>query len=102
MNTLCNSCVQQDTCETAEILGGDNGFPITHCKGYLQFSESKPTNADRIRAMSDEELAEWLDATAFKATNLCWALMGDKTCNKACMECWFEWLRKECEDGNTR
>lgn len=51
------------------------------------------TNADRIRAMSDQELSDWL---------------GDKdTCPPGecthmhdgvdCPECWLDWLRQEAE-----
>lgn len=32
--------------------------------GFMEIAENKETNADRIRNMSDEELAEWL-------TNMC-------------------------------
>ena len=38
------------------------------------------TNADRIRAMSDEELAEWLDRYCFQYG-------------------WLEWLKQEVDDG---
>lgn len=40
-----------------------SGFSWKGCN-FLKIAEKKTTNADRIRNMSDEELAEWL-------TNIC-------------------------------
>ena len=63
--------------------------------------ESKPqTNADRIRAMSDEELAEYFPTHA----SLCPDLEENKTVckganfmanDKMCRKCWLDWLRQE-------
>ena len=57
---------------------------------YLDYPKPcKPiTNADRIRSMSDEELAEWLE-------------FRDDNCPRAgcykggCHECWLDWLKQE-------
>lgn len=51
-------------------------------------NERKPSNADRIRSMTDEELAkelEWIDDTAC-------AFNRPRT-----YEGWLEWLKKEAE-----
>ena len=62
--------------------------------------EAKPTtNADRIRNMTDEELADWL-----------WIRCGCSYClgfenrkcrlsrrDNACKEYWLEWLRQEAD-----
>ena len=58
----------------------------------------KPSNADRIRAMSDEELAEHI--LVIKATkDYC---NGDCNCliqkDKTCYKCRLEWLRKEADE----
>ena len=91
MATLCNSCESQDTCKIFEIMG--DGMPITHCKNYIQTRREtvrvKQTNADRIRSMSDEELAEfmqneWLDIAICNELNSA--------------EKWLAWLRKESND----
>ena len=42
------------------------------------FNRRKPTNADRIRAMSDEELAEWLEDHCYQYG-------------------WLDWLKQEVE-----
>lgn len=54
---------------TAGIHGCDNGKP------------KQKTNADRIRSMTDEELAEWL------------IMNGDGSD----YETWLEWLKQEAE-----
>lgn len=52
------------------------------------------TNADRIRAMSDEELAKFFDGT-------CTENMGGVRCDIGlrCYDCWLDWLKQEVDDG---
>lgn len=52
------------------------------------------TNADRIRAMTDEELAELLEQVRVS----CDIAMGGRDCRKSCKDCWLEWLREEVSD----
>jgi len=71
---------------------GEIGLDIHPCRGCEDYDEpdgcknnggcGKPiTNADRIRAMSDEELAEWLeDRFPLPSNGL-----------------WLDWLKKEAE-----
>lgn len=54
--------------------------------------DEKPSNADRIRAMSDEELAEWLDRLITHCN--------DGPCfncfmQEACLTSVLEWLKQE-------
>ena len=54
------------------------------------------TNADRIRSMTDEELAGWL------ATNdTCPSTEQERNCNNRCGECWLEWLKQEVTEHST-
>lgn len=46
----------------------------------------KPTNADRIRSMSDEELARWLEYE------------GGGACAEICG--WLNWLQQPAEEVN--
>lgn len=49
------------------------------------------TNADYIRAMTDEELAKWF------GTHAC-CMLSPFLCSKAggsCKACWLDWLKKE-------
>lgn len=62
--------------------------------------ETKPkTNADRIRAMTDEELAECLT----KRQPLCARCFFRRTCSKdpigVCLECCLAWLRAPVEES---
>lgn len=64
------------------------------------------TNADRIRAMSDEELAEWLDNGDFGCNDCPEAerlsaqpsLRGE-VCDGACKRHFLEWLKRPVKDG---
>ena len=85
----CKDCVGFDECKTTgrtvEFAVGDGVC--------IDFDERKPqTNADRIRAMSDEELAKILgDKCICPPTSECEKLCGD------CDVCWMEWLRHPAE-----
>jgi hypothetical protein len=62
---ICNKCWG-----TGHVHGGDDNSTWTktceYCKG-IGFIRVHMTNADRIRAMTDEELAEWLARTQIEA-----------------------------------
>ena len=84
----CDSCRYQNDFE----------FHACHiCHMEKDMYKPKKTNADRIRAMSDEELAEWIWGVAcpgFPATCFGSCPEGQE---KSCSECWLEWLKKEVE-----
>lgn len=48
------------------------------------------TNADRIRRMSDEELAYQFGAQCPKDRK--------RECDKRCSQCWLEWLQQPAEE----
>lgn len=50
----------------------------------IRVTSTPRTNADRIRAMTDEELAEWLDNNTYQFP---------------IYKCWLEWLRQEADNG---
>lgn len=79
--TLCDRCDNQMIC----LLNYDGKL----CR---KSRTVEPTNADRIRAMSDEELAKFL---AESATDKC--APGHYDCYPwdHCGECWLDWLREE-------
>ena len=54
--------------------------------------EEKPqTNADRIRAMSDEELAEFISS--------CGCPDHAKSCMASCTDCTLKWLKQPAEES---
>lgn len=55
--------------------------------------DERPSNADRIRAMTDEELAKFLDCYCVSASWEC-----PRHHEIKCHECWLEWLKKEVDD----
>lgn len=60
----------------------------------------KQTNADRIRAMTDEELVELFanDNCGYcRIHDFCF----DKGCAINCEDVWLDWLRQEGENGKT-
>lgn len=71
------------TCENKNCMG--HGLPTTEkvCNGYKHTT----TNADRIRSMTDEKLAEWLDSI----------------CDVYCVPDtgWLDWLKEEVKGDET-
>lgn len=66
--------------------------------GYVKSQcecEKPQTNADRIRAMSDEELAEWFAETV--GCKLCDRL-GLCKGNTECKEAYLQWLKSEVKE----
>ena len=73
-------------------------FLCPSCNEWFSNEEVTPkqTNADRIRSMTDEELADWLGIycngqTAHEVGKPCVSGMG------SCEECWLDWLKQEVE-----
>lgn len=67
----------------------------TDMQGEKVPSNWKPmpiTNADRIRAMSDEELAVFM-----KTKGACPNETKHRGCVLSCGECWLEWLQQPAE-----
>ncbi len=69
-----------------------NGRPCTFSKECFEAEEVHETNADRIRAMSDEELACQFGAQCPKGNK--------RVCDKRCHICWLEWLQQPAKDGD--
>lgn len=63
---------------------------------YLDYPKPcKPiTKADRIRAMSDEDLAEYMgDVQTWGGC----PNHGARNCTENCADCWLDWLKQEGE-----
>ena len=66
---------------------------------YLDYPKPRRviTNADRIRAMSDEELAEFIPNWSY--TNACKCEeQSYADCNLKCEECVLDWLQQPAEE----
>ena len=79
---------------------------VDPCPGYDKCKQYKPnytTNADRIRAMSDEELANWLARTQYANMTEAAEIFGTKlpfkeeTLKGTEKEC-LEWLKQPADE----
>ena len=95
---LC-SCTQYEGCNM-------------ECSMYRHIT-GKKTNADRIRAMTDEELAETFytgcESRAYNDSCLVTQelikrgdlAMSDEEQDEICLKCWLSWLKSPVEGGAT-
>jgi len=74
------------TCNTCKYAGRPTyKSPCSECKEFSKYEyENKKTNADRIRSMSDEELARWLE---YESGGACAEMCG-----------WLNWLQQPAEE----
>lgn len=79
--------------ETANKVLDEYEYNGKTIREWADLIANPKTNADRIRSMSDEELADWLLSQGCKAH------ITDEWCKKQrnCRACWLEWLREEYE-----
>ena len=76
---MCGKCIHKDRVGTE--------YPCGICDGVTFYEEPKPiTNADRIRAMSDEMLSE------FVSNSDMWAFLCENNIDKV-----LDWLKQEVE-----
>jgi hypothetical protein len=74
-------------------------------KRWIPVTERLPqTNADKLRAMSDEELAEFFtpfyyDGPKFYCPAQADVGEGECAAKSDCRQCWLNWLRQEVQDG---
>ena len=101
VNVRCPICKNRHSCMEIGIdpSEGCGMFALDDPPKRLQ------TNADRIRSMSDEELAEFAVSTGqgcAPGENLveCCFDHKDGLIEADCRKCWLDWLRQEVDDGN--
>lgn len=57
------------------------------------------TNADKIRSMTDEELAKWIESPGFFSCNMCVHLIGSAECKEEnCAKAALKWIKQEAEE----
>ena len=89
---ICEKCQSSSTCQLYQVSQRDSLSPIKSC---YQFKKRKPTNADRIRAMSDEELANmWC---TYVDCGECPKRIGCSMNYQDCLRLALEWLKQEAE-----
>ena len=89
----------------AELRGGIDDVHTCHCQHNSNSRDnelccrcdSRETNSDRIRNMSDEELADFLDSVGKDGISSQYIPPCDYCCHKECDICWKKWLQSEAE-----
>ena len=96
-NVVCKKCnnLVNDWCE--KVIDSPDQDMQRDCQYFCE-----KTNADRIRAMSDEELAAWLTriANGDVYTDFCCNPARTVVCDSKCVVCIAEWLKHPAKDGD--
>lgn len=88
----CKTCEYEKICVMPDFVRND----LRLCKTYTE--KARQTNADKIRAMNDEELAEFLRQTVWEeGANL--FECAEYSCGYPCDVCkeYLKWLQSEAE-----
>lgn len=67
---------------------------------YCGDTDKPQTNADRIRSMTDEELAEFIANSTSCETCVVRKGGSDGCQNTNCSTAWLDWLKQEVDDGD--
>ena len=96
--SICNKCNHRAYCAMSDEANNDNAT----IKGCYLYSERKTkTNADRIRAMTDEELAEWMSANVANYARRKFSEAGvieKYGDNGLIAKSWLDWLKEETDN----
>lgn len=84
-------------CKYEHLKGSEK--PCCDCANMHMDKYEPITNSDRVRNMSDEELAEFLDIVGEDGISSQYTdVPCDCCCEKTeCSKCWKEWLQSEAE-----
>lgn len=88
--SICFNCEHSSYCKNALLYDDESSIVMNGCSRFTE--KHKQTNADRIRSMSNEELAKWLvrvEAQILRVQPMLERFALEKD--------WLEWLQKECE-----
>ena len=91
-NVQCKKCanLQSDWCKL--VTDSPDPDMVRDCRHYRTLR-----NSDRIRAMSDEELAIFIESAICPTPyNGSWCRRDSKRWN--CKDCWLDWLKEEAEE----
>lgn len=95
IESLCKTCEKRPTCDMYEPIA-----TVAGCSYFVSQKKNVKTNADRIRAMTDEELAEFHGENACPPGKTDQITLCDPICERypECGNCWLDWLRQEAND----
>ena len=84
MNFQCSVCANKNTAD------------CMLCQNCENFEPKKQTNADRLRAMTDEELADHFAYYKFICPS---NIENSEQCIKECEKCWMNWLKQAATES---
>ena len=93
----CGQACPYNTLEGCKAKEYNKICPLTNTA--VPITEYRPTNADRIRAMTDEELAKALEdeCSGRESCYGCFAYRDDGNCPGESKRAWMEWLQQPAE-----
>ena len=88
-------------CDTCKHLGNMASWPCEDCLQGDRYERKPTTNADRIRAMTDEELDKFLGEVQWDVANYCGGVTQKQEYPVPEQRgVWLDWLKQEVEsDG---
>ena len=93
-NGMCKNCLNLTHHWCERVIDSPDEDLERDCTYFCQ-----KTNADSIRAMSDEELANWLDYMYGRCDWCDTDKIGTDDCSDiACTDCIFKWLQQPAEE----
>ena len=96
----CRTCFNNPYAETPPPV---RTYPTTQVTDKVLITTGVQTNADRIRSMTDEELAEMMVYKDCPTIEMSLLNCPEKYCPDGethdCRQCWLDWLRQEVSDN---
>ena len=97
MEKNCDNCKYRDVYYNAPPCDECNfEYQRQPQKGFQNWKSDAMTNADRIRSMTDEELADWYFDKFFPCVPYC-SVFDECPEHDDCKICLLEWLKAESE-----
>lgn len=84
--------------ETANRVLDEYEYNGKTIREWADLIANPKTNADRIRSMTDEELAQYMgDVQTWGGC----PNHGARNCTENCADCWLDWLKQEVTNNST-
>lgn len=93
---LCKDCKNRGKKHNCQLHGSTSNY-AERCK---DFEQRRPTNADHIRSMSNEELGSLLGNMAMDMVTCDYCPAGIENCHWDCKKRIVDWLQSEVEERN--
>ena len=92
--SICFNCEHSSYCKNALLYDDESSIVMKGCSRFTE--KRKQTNADRIRSMTDEELAEFMCHNVSNGTVNCAFCSAEEFCRMG-HNGWLYWLKQEVD-----